>query len=239
MLSKDHLSWHRLGRKVGLVASGVAAALLSVTMTGTAEADDLVTLWVEDFEGGTSVFDNPDVSSVPDSEVPVDSSGDYVGEWFWGSDHDHDWGIQSANHVFPDGGLSIPAAAPEVVITAQVAHGQDRVAGFNDRFELIINTDGGEIRQRLYLPGTVDAWSSAQASFPVDWDGFDQPITAIESMLIEYKIDGLSGDRPDRVAWMDDLTISAIPEPGSLGLLGVGGALLLLRRRSRQAAFSR
>ena len=208
------------------ISTGVVFAAAIGVMAAGAEADDLVALWVEDFEDGTSVFDNPDVSAVPDSEVPVDSSGDYVGEWFWGSDHDHDWGIQSHNHVFPNGGLAIPAGAPEVVITAQVAHGQDRVAPFNDRFELIVNTDGGEIRPRLYLPGAVNEWSSAQASFDVDWDGFDQPITAIESILIEYQIEGLSGPRPDRVAWIDDFRISTIGEepdllPGDMNLDGV------------------
>lgn len=43
-----------------------------------------------------------------------------------------------------------------------------------------------------------------------------------------------NGADSQRAVYMDDLTVNGVPEPSSLGLLGVAGSTLLLRRRVRR-----
>jgi hypothetical protein len=90
--------------------------------------------------------------------------------------------------------------------------------------------------QRVSSPDTVDvSFGGATNSFVVNrddpWTEFSFLVTPASAMSSKLSFQNSGGDNFG--AWIDEVEIEAVPEPGTLALLAFGGALIARRRRSQ------
>ena len=111
---------------------------------------------------------------------------------------------------------------------------QTAVADFVGEFAAVTNADVIVARDAAVIGTTFDTGSSAgSGSYSNAFAGVGANITGTTGFLaFRLSSSGLGSDLPNGVsiAW-NDVTLNAVPEPGSLALLGLGGLMLIRRRR--------
>jgi hypothetical protein len=90
---------------------------------------------------------------------------------------------------------------------------------------------GAQIGSTLQSPTFVDGTSPQNQWIPISVTG-TAPAGTADVRVYAYLTRG-TGSTPGGVMFVDDLSLEAVPEPGSLGLLLIGGGMGFARRRRR------
>lgn len=229
-----------MGRKMMmtlLVPGAVALAAMSI-QSASAAVIPANEAWTEATGGGTS-----------------------PNNWFWGSfQQGSGWSVttgvvlDTTNKTTGNGSVeyvNYPPASPGRGQPAIVFNGTSRLdltayAGGQLSFDFMISdtTDYSSMNLYLYIgdattktskglgaitpqtPVVANQWTHMTITLPTTWQtGEANPIYALRFFEV------FTGTPAAANQWFDNVKITAVPEPASLTLLGLGGLLLIRRRR--------
>jgi hypothetical protein len=212
------------------IAFAICTFLLAITLSPLADAAEVV-LYEEDFEDQASGFDDPDSFAIID--IGTQAEPDWIGSFTMASK-----GAVSANDTLPTP-ISLPVGAEEIDLSFEYGFATDnknnvRVGGYV-RF---LDANGGNLG--LKGGGEVNNFGRGGGQSELGFSHtISVPETAVAIDIVQARFIQIVRDQngeqpvnPPNTAYFDNVKITAIPEPGSVGLMTIGVLLIVARRRS-------
>lgn len=197
-----------------LIVSSLSIAAPSLGAIVLPNAGDTLVFEAEDYDDGNGV-------SVATAN-PADASG---GEYVDGLQKS-DAG-SSATEWFEFDVSNVNDALTYTATVYYRRNGGGINAGDPAELELYSSIDGVSY---TFETSTEVAWMSGGWTANFVEEAFDTSFTLDASTTV-IRVESLNINDGNGIAHIDRITISAVPEPGSLALLGIGGLLVARRRR--------